>query len=183
MTRRDKAILALVCAAEIINCAKAGALKSRIADLETQRDIYASRAQHWIDRAVEDEEVIDSMQLRLDALADGKVELEDAGVFFCTAYCTEQYPHICGEGHGITASGQPIQAGVTVAADQTIFPYGTVLYIKIMLIAHNAYKFQGCAQIYRNYLPQHIAIHVRKQYLAELNRKRKGGRNAQGDSH
>lgn len=77
MTRREKAILALVCAAEIINCAKAGALKSRIADLETQRDIYASRAQHWIDRAVEDEEVIDSMQLRLDALADGKVELED----------------------------------------------------------------------------------------------------------
>lgn len=61
MTRRDKAILVLVCAAEIINCAKAGALKSRIADLETQRDIYASRAQHWIDRAVEDEEVIDSI--------------------------------------------------------------------------------------------------------------------------
>lgn len=130
MTRREKAILALICAAEIINCAKVGVLKSRIADLETQRDIYASRAQHWIDRAVEDEEVIDSMQLRLDALADGKVELEDAGVFFCTAYCTEQYPHICGEGHGITASGQPIQAGVTVAADQTIFPYGTVLYIE-----------------------------------------------------
>nr|DAW26453.1 MAG TPA: 3D containing protein [Caudoviricetes sp.] len=70
------------------------------------------------------------MQLRLDALADGKVKLEDAGVFFCTAYCTEQYPHICGEGHGITASGQPIQAGVTVAADQSIFPYGTVLYIE-----------------------------------------------------
>ena len=82
MTRRDKAILALVCAAEIINCAKVGVLKSRIVDLKTQRDIYASRAQHWIDRAVEDEEVIDSMQLRLDALADGKVKLEDAGAFF-----------------------------------------------------------------------------------------------------
>lgn len=68
--------------------------------------------------------------IRLDALADGKVELEDAGVFFCTAYCTEQYQHICGEGRGITASGQPIQAGVTVAADQSIFPYGTVLYIE-----------------------------------------------------
>lgn len=130
MTRRDKAILALICAAEIINCAKAGALKSRIADLETQRDIYASRAQHWIDRAVEDEEVIDSMQLRLDALADGKVELEDAGVFFCTAYCTEQYPHICGEGRGITASGAPVEGGVTVAADPDVFPFGTVLYIE-----------------------------------------------------
>lgn len=43
MTRRDKAILVLVCAAEIINCAKVGVLKSRIAGLETQRDIYASR--------------------------------------------------------------------------------------------------------------------------------------------
>ena len=129
MTRREKAILALICAAEIINCAKVGVLKSQIADLETQRDIYASRAQHWIDRAVEDEEVIDSMQLRLDALADGKVELEDAGVFFCTAYCTEQYPHICGEGHGITASGQPIQAGGTGGAGQTNLPDGTVLYI------------------------------------------------------
>lgn len=129
MTRKMKTILVLFFAAEIVNSAKAGVLKSRIADLETQRDIYASRAQHWIDRAIEDEEVIDSMQLRLDALADGKVKLEDAGVFFCTAYCTEQYQHICGEGHGITASGQPIQVGVTVAADQTIFPYGTVLYI------------------------------------------------------
>lgn len=48
---------------------------------------------------------------------------------------------------------------------------------KIMLIAHNAYKFQGRAQLYRNYLPQHIAIHVRKQYLAELNQKRKDGQN------
>lgn len=129
MTRRDKAILALICAAEIINCAKAGVLKSRIADLETQRDIYASRAQNWIDRAVEDEEVIDSLQIRLDETADRKIELTEAGTFFCTAYCTEQYEHICGEGHGITASGQPIQVGVTVAADQTIFPYGTVLYI------------------------------------------------------
>ena len=55
-----------------------------------------------------------------------------------------------------------------------------MLGIRVLIIAH---KFQGCAQIYRNYLPQHIAIHVRKQYLAELNRKRKGGRNAQGDSH
>ena len=130
MTRKMKAILVLFFAAEIVNSAKVGVLKSRIADLETQRDIYASRAQNWIDRAVEDEEVIDSLQIRLDALADGKVELEDAGVFFCTAYCTEQYQHICGEGRGITASGQPIQAGVTVAADQSIFPYGTVLYIE-----------------------------------------------------
>lgn len=130
MTRKMKAILVLFFAAEIVNSAKVGVLKSRIADLETQRDIYASRAQNWIDRAVEDEEVIDSLQIRLDKTTDGKIELAESGTFLCTAYCTEQYPHICGEGHGITASGQPIQAGVTVAADQSIFPYGTVLYIE-----------------------------------------------------
>ena len=101
MTRKMKAILVLFFAAEIVNSAKVGVLKGRIADLETQRDIYASRAQNWLDRAVEDEEVIDSLQIRLDETADRKIELTEAGTFFCTAYCTEQYEHICGEGHGI----------------------------------------------------------------------------------
>lgn len=50
-----------------------------------------------------------------------------------------------------------------------------LLGVSILVAAHNAYKFQGRAQLYRNYLPQHIAIHVRKQYLAELNRKRRNG--------
>ena len=48
-----------------------------------------------------------------------------------------------------------------------------LLGVSILVAAHNAYKFQGRAQLYRNYLPQHIAIHVRRQYLAELNRKRR----------
>ena len=96
MTRKMKAILVLFFAAEIVNSAKVGVLKGRIADLETQRDIYASRAQNWLDRAVEDEEVIDSLQIRLDETADRKIELTEAGTFFCTAYCTEQYEHICG---------------------------------------------------------------------------------------
>lgn len=87
MTRKMKAILVLFFAAEIVNSAKVGVLKGRIADLETQRDIYASRAQNWLDRAVEDEEVIDSLQIRLDETADRKIELTEAGTFFCTAYC------------------------------------------------------------------------------------------------
>lgn len=103
---------------------------ARIRELAEERDIYASRFQNWSDRALRDEETISELQDRLDLLADGKIELEDAGVFFCTAYCTEKYPHICGTGTGITASGQTIQADVTVAADQTLLPYGTILYIE-----------------------------------------------------
>lgn len=146
MTRKMKAILVLFFAAEIINSVKVGVLKSRIADLETQRDIYASRTQNWIDRAVEDEEVIDSLQIRLDEVSNANIQWIDAGEFFCTAYCTEQYPHICGEGHGVTASGQPIQAGVTVAADTFIFPYGTVLYIEdvgIRIVQDKGSAIQG----------------------------------------
>lgn len=111
----------------IFNCA---VLNARVQQLTQERDIYASRFQNWSDRALRDEETISVLQDRLDSMADGKIYLEEAGTFMCTAYCTEQYQHVCGEGRGITASGQPIQADVTVAADQTLLPYGTVLYIE-----------------------------------------------------
>ena len=78
--------------------------------------------------------------------SNANIQWTDAGTFFCTAYCTEQYPHICGEGHGVTASGQPIQAGVTVAADTSIFPYGTVLYIEdvgIRIVQDKGSAIQG----------------------------------------
>lgn len=53
------------------------------------------------------------------------------GVYRCTAYCCEKYPHICGTGSGNTASGKPVQADVTVAVtDLKTFPYGTVIYIE-----------------------------------------------------
>lgn len=61
---------------------------------------------------------------------DGKLLVEDAGDFLCTAYCTEKREHICGTGTGITASSAPVEGGVTVAADPDVFPFGTVLYIE-----------------------------------------------------
>lgn len=62
--------------------------------------------------------------------ADQSIALTYAGEFQCTAYCSEEYPHICGEGQGITSSGAKVQPGVTVAADTSIFPYGTVILIE-----------------------------------------------------
>lgn len=121
---------ALSCTALGLAIFNGAVLHTRIQQVTQERDIYASRFQNWSDRAIRDEETISALQDRLDSMADGKVYLEEAGTFMCTAYCTEQRQHICGEGHGITASGQPIQADVTVAADQTLLPYGTVLYIE-----------------------------------------------------
>ena len=78
---------------------------------------------------------IQHLEERYDALEQSYTNeyanFEYAGEFTCTAYCTEKYKHICGSGNGITASGQPVQAGLTVAVGDTDrFPYGTILYIE-----------------------------------------------------
>ena len=45
-----------------------------------------------------------------------------------TAYCCEKYPHICGTGNGITATGIPVQPGV-VAVDPSVIPLGSTVII------------------------------------------------------
>lgn len=64
-----------------------------------------------------------------------EVEAEDdfmtyAGDFQVTYYCGENYPHICGTGNGITASGQQATQGITVAADPDVIPMGSYIYIE-----------------------------------------------------
>lgn len=85
--------------------------------------------------AIDAEENVGRLQTEVDNLtaelnAQTDLTLTYAGSFSCTAYCAEEYAHICGEGHGITSSGAKVQPGVTVAADTSILPYGTVVYIE-----------------------------------------------------
>ena len=54
--------------------------------------------------------------------------LQPIGQFEVVAYCTEQYPHICG-GNAYTYTGTPVQAGLTVAVDPEVIPLGSWLYI------------------------------------------------------
>ena len=69
-------------------------------------------------------------KLTAELNAQTDLTLTYAGAFSCTAYCAEEYAHICGEGHGITSSGAKVQPGVTVAADTSVLPYGTVIYVE-----------------------------------------------------
>lgn len=55
--------------------------------------------------------------------------LQPIGQFEVVAYCTEQYPHICG-GSTYTYTGTPVQAGLTVAVDPEVIPLGSRLYIE-----------------------------------------------------
>lgn len=123
-------IARILCAAGLVaGCACTRAIyTARIDDLAVQRDIYASRAQNWQTRAIDAEETVGQLQDEVDA--HDSLTLAYAGDFSCTAYCAEEHPHICGEGHGITSSGAKVQPGVTVAADTSILPYGTVVYIE-----------------------------------------------------
>lgn len=45
-----------------------------------------------------------------------------------THYCAEKYPHICGNGDGLTATGVEARPGV-VAVDPNVIPYGSTVMV------------------------------------------------------
>ena len=54
-------------------------------------------------------------------------KLEDVTITF---YCCEEYPHICGTGTGITASGRRVTPYVSCAVDTSIIPLGSTIMIE-----------------------------------------------------
>ena len=64
----------------------------------------------------------------LNDLKSDEYELVYLGDYKITYYCDERYSHQCG-GNGITASGTPTAVGVSAAADWSILPKGSTVYI------------------------------------------------------
>lgn len=135
--RRKRNHGALLCLSGVLaGCIVTSAVcGQRVDELTMERDICSYRYKNWEQTASEREETIDQLQTELDKLtaelaAHNDLSLTYIGAFSCTAYCAEEYPHICGEGHGITSSGAKAVPGVTAAADISILPYGTVVYIE-----------------------------------------------------
>ena len=62
-------------------------------------------------------------------LKSEEYEIVYMGEFKITYYCDELGSHICG-GNGITASGEQTVVGITAAADWSILPNGSKVYIE-----------------------------------------------------
>lgn len=56
------------------------------------------------------------------------MQLEYLGAFVATYYCCERYPHICGTGDGLTATGAAVEPGI-VAVDPKVIPLGSTVVI------------------------------------------------------
>lgn len=105
-------------------------LNQTIADKVDTEERLLEKEEEILKIRVENTEALKTIEAELTDFKESTKELplEYIGEFYCTAYCCEKYPHICGTGSGNTASGQPIQYDVSVASKD--LPFGTVLYIE-----------------------------------------------------
>ena len=74
-----------------------------------------------------EEEIKTENELIEEALLARSHKIEDVTITF---YCCEEYPHICGTGTGITASGRRVTPYVSCAVDTSIIPLGSTIMIE-----------------------------------------------------
>lgn len=91
-------------------------LKEEIVDNKEEIKDYIGQIEHY--------------RNKLNEIQEQSGELVYLGSYTITHYCCEQYPHICGEGTGLTASGTKVQAGVSIAVDRSKIPFGSKVYIE-----------------------------------------------------
>ena len=75
----------------------------------------------------EDEIEANENELIEAALLARSHKLEDVTITF---YCCEEYPHICGTGTGITASGRRVTPYVSCAVDPNVIPLGSTVMLE-----------------------------------------------------
>lgn len=115
--RNAKELAAALAEAQAAECRTA----QRLDDVETQNVVL---------RSVLDECAASERQLKEEvAFANKLCRLPRMTACTVSHYCCEKYAHICGTGNGITASGAPVQAGVSVAVDPKVIPLGSTVYV------------------------------------------------------
>lgn len=62
----------------------------------------------------------------ISPVSDAVHIIEDCDI---TYYCAERYPHICGNGDGLTATMETVTPGVTCAVDPSVIPLGSIVSV------------------------------------------------------
>lgn len=93
--------------------------------------IPVNKADEVITETVVIEEVMEVEEVELEIVeVEPIVELVSLGEFVLTAYCYENYHHICNNGDAsVTATGTTPTENRTIAVDPSVIPYGTEVII------------------------------------------------------
>ena len=83
-----------------------------------------------VEKVTELNELLETANMTIADFKNTEYELVYMGDFKYTYYCNEPYEHICGYGLGLTASGKPTEVGWTVAADTSVLPMGSIIYLE-----------------------------------------------------
>ena len=102
-------------------------------DLEKAQENFQNETNKSIELSNELEQLnkdLTNTNIIIEDLKSDEYELVYMGEFRYTYYCNERYSHICGAGIGLTASGKPTEVGWTVAADTSVLPMGSIIYVE-----------------------------------------------------
>lgn len=104
--------------------------EAQAAEIRTAQRLDDAETQNVVLRSVLEECSASERQLKEEvAFAEKLCRLPRMTACTVSHCCCEKRPHICGTGNGITASGVPVQAGVSVAVDPTVIPLGSTVYV------------------------------------------------------
>lgn len=108
---------------------KLAAKQNEITSMQNELSATKENLQLEIEKVLALNTEIDIANNTIANLKDDKYNLVYLGDFKITYYCDERYSHICG-GNGVTASGKHTEIGVTAAADWSVLPKGSLVYIE-----------------------------------------------------
>ena len=122
------ALWAAVAVAAIMVNVKATAPAEEPADVEEDAgripgDDIPARENAWADMCEQEDYENERIEA---ALLEKATRIDNVTV---TYYCTEKRAHICGTGTGLTASGVPVQAGISCAVDPKLIPLGATVLV------------------------------------------------------
>ena len=99
-------------------------------DVTREELLYETNRANELNESLSEANImLEEANATINDLKSDEYKLVYMGDFKITYYCDERYSHICG-GNGVTASGKKTEVDVTAAADWSVLPKGSKVYIE-----------------------------------------------------